>query len=605
MLEPVMPRLLVAFLVMALAPGVALPAAEALRAEAVVAGPWLMAEPAGGWRVGLLLMPPLSPAEAAAIPVTDADGRPVTLAPVRLAPVDRGGVERQTPFLAAVWSLPAGTPDRLRIGGRPVTLPPRPAADRPVRLAVAGARAYPTKADLERLAKGLGGPVEGVILVGRGLERRLGLGDWEQDLPIIVAPPDVPSPGLTALLGGREVAWRGGLVWGPLGLTRLQADEEPALTIGRLECPWRLLLDAEDRWDLGLLSQPEVRQPVRLRPLLAQTSRSQVPLILAGGSPSGFLSEPLGTNAKGALMAKAGGTRYLAAAATGEGCVGLPPEVALPLDRPTAVGLSVTPRFLTLVLQELEGDVKPLKLTWVDASDDGIPQAGPGWGFGDGHALQEAWKAERTAATPDPLRLEALALELAQIPRSELAKGEWEVSELLRLCMPEGEQPVGTATRALARRLVADVDFIGDEPALLGRLPGWLRRDALLRWAVHPGEERRWVALAARSRDPMIVRAILSQVERSPDSELLAVLVDRLAAQAAKELPLDADPLIQARLTSAVFGSAVLSPTPLRTIARDLRERLEPVARLPVERFLTAKGRFRDPDAEAAAAAGH
>ena len=90
---------------------------------------------------------------------------------------------------------------------------------------------------------------------------------------------------------------------------------------------------------------------------------------------------------------------------------------------------------------------------------------------------------------------------------------------------------------------------------------------------------------------------LLSQVERTPDSPLMALLVQRLTAQAAKEMALDEDPLIQARITAAVFGSAVLSPTPLRTIGRDLLPRIAPLAKPPIERFLAAHGRFRDPDA--------
>ncbi len=569
--------------------------ADPLGPEGVAAGPWCIADPAGGVRIGFLLVPPVTAERLRALPVRSG-GTPLRCA-VDLATLDRGQ-ERQSALVTAVWHVPAGITD-LVIGSRIIPIPRPPLNPlQPVRLAVAGARNYPSRQDLDRLAPGLGGPVQAVLLIGAGLERKIGTSDWESQVPLLITAP-AATPALRALVGTPDLAWSQGLSWGPLGITILDPHEPPALTLGRMERPWKILCDTVDLWDLGLLAPRERREVLALRTILAQTSRSGVPLILAGGSPSGFLSEPLDTNAKGHLAPRAGGSRYVQVAATGDGCVGLPREIALPLDEPSLVGLVVTPRFFTLVLQPLTREDRALKYTWTDAAEDGVAKAGPGWGFGAGAALLEQWRAGRATETRDELQQESLCLEALQIPRAELAKGDWTLAELFQLAEKDGERVPGPAARALARRLVADVEFLGEEWGLLARLPPGLRRDALLRWFAHAGtEELRWRPLAARSQDPMIIRAVLSQVERQPDSPLLTLLVDRLTAQAANRIPLDEEPMIQARITAAVFGSAILSPTALRGVARDLLTRVAPLARPPIERFLAAHGRFREPPQE-------
>ena len=73
----------------------------------------------------------------------------------------------------------------------------------------------------------------------------------------------------------------------------------------------------------------------------------------------------------------------------------------------------------------------------------------------------------------------------------------------------------------------------------------------------------------------------------------LGLFIDRLQAQANGTLPFAADPLLQHRLVAAVFDATDLGPTPLRPLAVTLRERLDPLARGPVDRFLAHYGEVR------------
>ena len=145
---------------------------------------------------------------------------------------------------------------------------------------------------------------------------------------------------------------------------------------------------------------------------------------------------------------------------------------------------------------------------------------------------------------------------------------------------------------------MADPWFVGDDDALLHRLPDWLQRDALLRWMAEPdAPAHAWVRVAGNTADTHIVRALLAQVEedaeRSGTHVVLKVLVERLTSQAAGRIPVDEDPMLQSRLATAVFDAATLSPTPLRPIARELEKKFSPLGQKPVSRFLERVGRFR------------
>jgi hypothetical protein len=169
-----------------------------------------MVDEGGATRVGFLLAPTITAADLSQVTV-QVDDRPVLGRP-DAAPLNRSR-ERQSARLAVVWHLPAGR--TAAIGRFRLTLPPPPS--RLTRLAIAGAANYPTAADLKRVARPAGGPIDGVLLLGAGLEHRLGSGGWENRLPILA----MPSGTACALCTGLPVpVWPRGLAWAPSALPR-------------------------------------------------------------------------------------------------------------------------------------------------------------------------------------------------------------------------------------------------------------------------------------------------------------------------------------------------------------------------------------------------
>lgn len=570
---PIPRRLLLALLLAAALPGVFVGVeAEPLRLgpESVAAGPWMTLDSRGIVSVSIRLVPPVDPVRLRAVrPRIGSAALPLE-ASSRVVPAAGGAIAGQ---VVATWVLPPLTSGDVRFGAEPtapvVHVPIPPGPEDVVRVMVVGGRAWPSADEVAAS----GAPPSVALVLGRVAAASIGFGGWEASVPLLLHLDRAHSDQVTgAILGDGEPAGVD-LVFGCLGLPSTLRGPDVATDCAGRPRPWNVLLDPEARWDIGLQAVAEQADPRRLRTPLGIAKLLGMPMILSGGCPVGFVSEPLSTTEDGRLIDAPGGVRYVGATANGEGARALDAHVAATVDVAALAMLEASPTALRLNIG------REVELAW------GLdPQASStGAGRIDVVPAVEAWRKDGSIAPG-----------LAWVPRSTLELGEWSVLDLFALATPEGGAEPTEAARALARRLVADPEFIGDEPALLQRLPVWLRRDALLRWlAVPPSGDHGWIAVAASTDDRALVLALLASVERGAGESLRDALVQRLAGQAAGRIPIDDDPILQSRMASAVFDAPTLSPTPLRAIARDLEGKLSPLGAAPVKRFLERVGRFR------------
>jgi hypothetical protein len=466
---------------------------------------------------------------------------------------------------------------RLHVAGQPLSVLLRrpPSDDAPVRIALASARAWPDRAGIDALAKALGGPPQVVLALGDGVPIRLGTGGWEDDIPIAIVAP--ANPDLAACTAGLDEHWRNGLRYGVLGLPASADRGRADLAMARDLSPWLVYLDVPAGWDPAIGRQHD-STPRDLGVLLAACQRLSVPLILGSGA-AGLVSEPLHLDPGGGVSIVPDGVRYaLPVPAADDGLAQIDGETALPLEQPLISGLTADLGHLALVLVR-PGDSDAVRLAW---SRGEPPPASE-----DVAALvQQVTNAE----TLDAPELRTDLLRWSWLPRSELAKTMPSADSIARL-RDEG----GAQGRALARRLTL---IAADDPSA-APIPGdpdpLAARDLLL-WriaTIRGADAASWRSEAAATTDPLVLRALLVDVSRDPEHLLLPVLVERVQLQADGKLALDADPLDQHHLFATVFDNLRLSPTPLRPWAVALLDRVTPLARGPIERFIARHGRER------------
>jgi hypothetical protein len=577
----------------------------------IAAGPWMQVDDRGLITVSVRLLPPINQAALALVQPYIGQARVPAPMISRMIPPVGGMLAGQ---IVAHWTLPPLTSGRVRLGADPrspsVEVPVLPGPSEAVAVALVGGARWPTAdlfgisaegppaADILVAPKASGRlPVSAVLLLGTAPLARIGTGGWESRVPIIarLAPPhsgDEVDLMQLAILGPPGVPGAD-LTWGCLGLPSLLRGPEVAVDLARRTRAWEVLLDPSATWDVSLRAARDRHDVENLRLGVGIAHMLGIPCILAGGSPAGFISEPMITGKLGGMEVVTGGVRYVSSTPAGDGVRSLDAHIAVTLDAPATAIIQADPEHLSWSLAEGPGE---LALRW--SHDANLAESGPG--RADCLALTAAWRAtqaKKPAAKeekpPSPAAKEAVVVAsdplLAWVPRRELVVGEWSLIELFALA----DSPSAT-DHLLARRLVADPWLVGDEEALLRRLPDWLQREALLRWMAEPdAPAHAWVRVAGSTKDTGIVRALLANVEHGGSPVILEVLVERLTAQAAGRIPIDDDPMLQSRLTAAVFDADTLSPTPLRAIARDLEKRLSPLGQKPVTRFLERVGRFR------------
>lgn len=539
----------------------------------ILRGPWWWHGPDGGIHLAIAV------AGTAFLPtgqvVVTIDGREMAAtAAVADTPPARDGTIR-----IASLALPAPTRGEVRwtVAGTLLraTVAPAPARHAAVRIILAGAGCWPDRSALDGMSRHLGGAPDLVLALGAGCAIHLGTGGWEGSTPVAVIAPVDPS--LAASTGGADASWRHGLRSGVLGLPASPDRGRADLALARDLSPWLVYCDVPAGWD------PAISRPVGVAAdagvLLAACKRLAVPLILGAGR-SGLLSEPVEMLPGGAVVIGPGGPRLALAVPTAEdGLSGLPSEIALPLEQPLICGLTADASRLALVLAR-PGATDAVSLAYVRGDE-----TSPGYGRGDGKAL-----ATRLAAVEDLTAARTLIEALLWLPRPELAKAVF-TSDLLGRLRDEG----GASGRALVRRMAVIYSGNPTAPAIPGDPDPLAARDTLL-WQlsrVHGSDALSWREAAATSPDPLVLRALLADLARDPQRDALPALIRRLELQAAGAMPVDPDPLDQHRLCSAVFDEVRLSPTVLRKLAVQLRDKVDPLARGPLDRFIARHGETR------------
>ena len=585
----------------------------------ITAGPWMQIDDRGLVTVSVRVIAAVD--QAALVKVQPYIGVAKISVPTisRVIPVTAGILAGQ---VVASWTLPPLTSGHVRLGADPrapaVEVPVVPSPTEAVSIAIVGGSLWPSseallgpptpKDELPAQASQaqLNKVISMVVLLGSAPLARIGTAGWESRIPLMsrLAPPtqgESADPLQVAILGKPEISGTN-LSWGCLGLPSLLHGPEVAVDIASRTRAWNILLDPLATWDLSLRAARDRRDVSNLRIAVGMARTLEVPCIISGGSPAGFISEPMVTAQVGGLQVASGGVRYISATPEGDGVFSLDRFTARTVDDPGVILLDATDESLAMSFVQTNIPIKPVELLrW--RHEALAVDTGPG--RADAVALAEAWRAahpvpttgkkEEKKAVPETPKKGIADIEpgadplLTWIPRRDLAAGEWSLLELYMLA--------GSTSKSdhhLARRLVADPWFVGDEDALLRRLPDWLQRDALLRWMAEPNAPAHaWIRVAGRTADTHIVRALLAHVEQGDSQTILEVLVERLTAQATGSIPIDEDPMLQSRLATAVFDAATLSPTPLRPIARELEKKFSPLAQKPVSRFLERVGRYR------------
>ncbi len=565
-------------------------------AGSVLAGPWMLLRADGGIEIGLELAGGGPYAGTIVLKRLD----PAATGPVAIHPAWRPLLRAGKPpseVLSIV--LPSGDAAagryRLDCAERSFTiaLPARPGAAAAARIAVVGGWNYPSSLDMEHLGTSLGGPVQMAVALGREVGERLGTGGWETSIPLMLmgtaygqaAARDDAPPAIIALAGSSLDQWPGGARWGPLGLPSASDEERAGRAIGTDLSPWQVFIAPKAEWNPGLLAPGQDAGTAALLPLIAVCQHMHVPVILAGATGAGWVSEPLGLE-RGKIAATAGGTRYVGAIPAGEGLAEQPDEIAMPVDQAALVGVSADPAHLVVALRALGGD-DLFRLVY-EAGAERADQQGPGWGNGDVGALKQAWLDGGAGAG------QALD-DLGWLTAQRLAGLHITSGEFATLLAASAKDP--RALRLLRRLAGVDPLVVGIMERQLATLPPLLGRDVLLRQLAHEPLlfDGGWSRFAAASQDPLLVRALLLAYDRHPGQDLLELLLARVRLQADGTVPLEADALLEHRLLVAVFDATTLSPTSLRPLAVALRAKVDGLARGPIERFIARHGAVRPP----------
>lgn len=550
----------------------------------LLAGPWILAGEDGVLRVGVEVA-----GSPAMVPVTVTRGGRTVAAKVDLRPLRR---PRQPVSTVVGFALPTGSgPCHFTFADRTLSLTPSdlPSSDTPARVVVVGGWNYPDRNDLVRLEPALGGPVQLVVGVGRGVLERLGSGGWEESLPVICLGADEAEDAFRqGILGEAALHWRHGAHWGLLGLPSTADDADAGMAVARDLSRWQAYVSPHGAWDLGLGAPLAAKAPANAVPLLAICQHLRVPLILAAGSRVGWVSEPLVAN-QGKPVIRRGGTRYVAAIPGGEGMAWLPNEVASAIEQPAFIGLAAGPEELVMTAHAL-GGTELLRLRWSRAAITGGP-AGSGFGLDDdGNADPERLRATWLASDDAGL---AARRRLAWFNGADLALFHLADEELPKLVALASAEPV--ALRLLRRLAGIDPVVLRAAELHLDTQPPTIIRDAALRHltGIRPIDDDAWIAFVSRTQDTAVLRAVLHAHDVSDDQDLLRVILARIRLQAAGTVPVESDPMLEHHLLSAAFDATSISPTTLRPLALALRSRLDPLARGPVERFIARHGEVR------------
>jgi hypothetical protein len=351
--------------------------------------------------------------------------------------------------------------------------------------------------------------------------------------------------------------------------------------------PWLVHVAFNAAWDPGLKAEAGRGRPVAMEPVFALCQRFRVPVVLAVGSGTGWISEPLAIEA-GRLQITGGGTRCMGAIPAGGTLASLPDEIALGLEGTGLVGIAATPIELVVALVGLDAEASVHTLRYETVAPD-LPVRGAGWGSTPVDETKRVWLAggDQAAAALEDLSW------LALTHFEKLHLGNDEFTRLVTAASTDA-----TALRLMRRLLSVEGERDRHIVPALARLPPVIRRDLALRQFASKRrlvEVETWSITVTEGSDVPLLCALLRSCEKDRNVTHLKLLMMRLRNQADGRIPLEEDPVLQHRIMCAVFDSELLSPTPLREIALALRPKVDALGKGPIERFLKRVGDKRPP----------
>lgn len=475
----------------------------------------------------------------------------------------------------------------------PVIIPARPSPTTAVRVAIAGARNWPSSADIQRLATTLGGTISVVVAVGDGVADALGHGGWEASIPVLPLINSSSPSAQNSINRALEEAvfarvaswWPMGATWGALGLPAGTNEVQARSAMAQDLSPWLVYLADESPWNLDLSAPASFSSAHNMVPIMGLCQRFSAPIVLITNGNSGWISEPLGVE-KGILEVRSGGTRCIGAVPAGNPLHSLPDEVALAIEQPSIIGLCASVDEFVVAIQGFAADIPVQRMRYAATNTERI-RRGTGWGSADPEEARAVWSAggEHAAAALEDLSW----MSMSSFERLHLSN-----EDVTRLSSTAATDPA--ALRLARRLLVKDPVLVNQLSPIINQLPPVVTWDLVLRQIAKPRliDSNVWSASVTEGTNLTLLRSVLAAGERG-DETMLRLLMQRLRRQGNGTLPLEIDPMFQHRIICAVYDSGRMSPTPLREIALILRERVGTLGRGPLDRFLARYGEKRQP----------
>ena len=618
----------------------------------LIRGPWLIERQSGGLRIGLEVLPHTDALLYGLVHLKNKD-ETFQLSAERMSETASGArvlltfelsdeQRREQPFLEihGVNAKPI-----------PLALAQRPSLLSPVQVAFAGAYNYPLKEDIERLEREMGKDLQLVVLLGAGTAARVGVGGWEQRIPILALPDQGTVDAYARGIFGSLDEWHLGAHWGCVGMPRAPRDQEILQAINRGVFDWQIFLDTESRWDPGLMGKPG-KEVAQLGDLLSVCSRKQLPLIIGAGSGSSFISEPLAVytsqfsdlalrkkyitplQLKSVLEDVKESGRSVESILVERGFMTQQQVIELTEDINVALlQKKSTVRGAQGVVQQSGGTrYIPANMAGIGFKQLGneiaLPLYRPGL-LGVQASTQDCYvhlsfpeskpmrlhyshdaKSTSTGWADYSVKEDLITLRQEHVYEKSLPALHWHLSSVLDKqlntssfdlravmdwsLMQEGEKGIILLRRLTQMDKIIVLSWLHQQRDA----PQEMRRDCFLRClkdaSIFGNSDFQYII--THQTDEYIISGLLAsmdEMEREQRLSFIDLLIKRLQLQASGVVALDTDPILQQRLMSRIFESPYHSPTQLRVLGHYMRKHGHSLAvgpQSPIQRFFDRHG---------------
>ena len=622
--------------------------------------PWMIEQEDGSLRIGILLPAQADPLVLGAIKIVDESDQLLDLNR-SWQMVRGGGVGKQQRMLYTIqvdsakrYGITSINLQGVGDGILSIKLPKLKPLDQESRILCVGHYNYPLLDDIELVEKTIGASIDAVLIIGQRCTHRIGTGQWEHRIPIVVmheagTPEEIIRS--EQYICGKAPAWPSGFAHGCIAFPSASHDDLNLSAINRYQHDWKIFIDRDARWD-PCVSSRSLLKAKRMRRLLAVATRQRIPFILSGGSGSMFISEPLfvqsyqfaeialrnqyineqqyelvkktvsdsGRSVR-AVMLDMGLLNRNQVETISQGMINKPIDSGLTNHMEgisvkaggtrylsvNSAGLSFRPisneialpiyqkSFMVVQASPQHCSVKLIQTSGQICKLDYVKKAeahSSGWGTWD------ASLKDLKSVKPEELSEEELQ-HVSWLTHMNLNGAFAASSFRLQTSLDFAQTLSAQGNHVLLRRFmqlnaVVAMSWVYQQ----NDPPVDVRRDALLRNIadVQHLENHDFQDLIINNNDHHILRSILASLKEAKKEqrlELIDLLVKRIERQEAGQLGLDDDPMLQHQLMTAVFESPYHSPTPLRPLAKYMRAHGHPFAvgkSSPIQRFFDRHG---------------